>query len=234
MSPTPVLDIRDLRFRRPGRDWQLALSALRLQAGETIFLHGPSGSGKSTLLSLIAGTLAPQDGRLQVCGADMAALSGAARDRLRANRLGIIFQQFNLLPFLGMVDNVRLPCRFSSRRAGAASERFGSPEKAAMALLERLGLGDPALRAAPVAELSVGQQQRVAVARALIGAPGLVLADEPTSALDSDARDGFLQLLFAECEAARAALLFVSHDLAMAPRFTHQASLSALAAGAPA
>jgi len=234
MSPTPVLDIRDLRFRRPGRDWQLALSALQLQAGETMFLHGPSGSGKSTLLNLVAGTLAPQDGRLQVCGADMARLSGAARDRLRANHLGIIFQQFNLLPFLGMADNVLLPCRFSARRAQAAAERFGSPAKAAATLLERLGLGDPALRSAPVAELSVGQQQRVAVARALIGAPDLVLADEPTSALDSDARDGFLKLLFAECEAARSALLFVSHDLAMAPRFSHQASLSALAAGAPA
>jgi putative ABC transport system ATP-binding protein len=234
MSVTSVLDIRDLRFRRPGRGWQLSLSSLQLQKGETVFLHGPSGSGKSTLLNLVAGTLAPQDGRLQVCGSDMAALSGAARDRLRANHLGIIFQQFNLLPFLGMADNVLLPCRFSARREQAATQRFGSPGKAATALLERLGLGDPALQSAPVAELSVGQQQRVAVARALIGAPDLVLADEPTSALDSDARDGFLKLLFAECEAAQSALLFVSHDLAMAPRFSQQASLSALASGATA
>jgi putative ABC transport system ATP-binding protein len=234
MSSGLVLDIQDLRFRRAGRDWQLALSALQLHSGETMFLHGPSGSGKSTLLNLIAGTLPPQDGRLHVCGADLAHLSGAARDRLRASHLGIIFQQFNLLPFLGMADNVLLPCRFSARRARAASERFGSPRKAAEALLERLGLGDSALRAAPVAELSVGQQQRVAVARALIGAPDLVLADEPTSALDSDARDGFLKLLFAECEAAKSALLFVSHDLSMAPRFSQQASLSALAVGASA
>jgi len=232
VSATPVLDIQDLRFQRKGRDWQLALRALRLAPGESMFLHGPSGSGKSTLLNLVGGTLAPQQGRLMVCGADFSALSGAARDRLRADRLGIIFQQFNLVPFLGMVDNVLLPCRFSRRRAQAATSRFGSPVKAAQALLDRLGLREQTFHAAPVAELSVGQQQRVAVARALIGAPDLVLADEPTSALDADTREDFLQLLFAECKSASSALLFVSHDLSLAPRFSSQASLSGLKAPA--
>jgi len=232
VSATPVLDIQDLRFQRKGRDWQLALGALRLAPGESMFLHGPSGSGKSTLLNLVGGTLAPQQGRLRVCGADFSALSGAARDRLRADRLGIIFQQFNLVPFLGMVDNVLLPCRFSRRRAQAATSRFGSPVKAAQALLDRLGLREQTFHSAPVAELSVGQQQRVAVARALIGAPDLVLADEPTSALDADTREDFLRLLFAECASAASALLFVSHDLALAPRFSSQASLSGLKAPA--
>jgi putative ABC transport system ATP-binding protein len=228
MTQAPVLEIRDLAFAWPRRAWALRLQELHLDPGETLFLHGPSGTGKSTLLNLIAGTLATPAGTLRVCGRDLPALSGAARDRLRADHLGIIFQQFNLLPFLGMRENVLLPCRFSRRRAQSAQQRFGSPAKAADTLLERLGLGDAALRAAPVVELSVGQQQRVAVARALIGAPDLVLADEPTSALDTAVRDEFLKLLFAECSAANSALLFVSHDLALAPRFARQASLGSL------
>lgn len=234
MSKSPVLEIRDLGFSWPGRDWRLQLAGLTLDAGETMFLHGPSGTGKSTLLNLVAGTLAKPDGVLRVCGRDLKTMSGAARDRLRADHLGIVFQQFNLLPFMSMRANVLLPCRFSRRRSQAAQLRFGSPLKAAEALLQRLGMGDAALRDAPVVELSVGQQQRVAVARALIGSPDLVLADEPTSALDTALRDEFLDLLFAECTAANAALLFVSHDLTLARRFARQASLAGLSQGAPA
>lgn len=170
MSQIPVLELRGLEFSWPGRDWRLHLAQLILEAGETMFLHGPSGTGKSTLLNLVAGTLAKPGGVLRVCGRDLASMSGAARDRLRADHLGIIFQQFNLLPFLSMRENVLLPCRFSRRRAQAARHRYGSPTKAAEVLLARLGLGAAALRNAPVVELSVGQQ-RVAVARALIGRP---------------------------------------------------------------
>lgn len=219
MSSLRVLDVEGLQHAWPGRDWQLRIDALQLAAGETLFLHGASGSGKSTLLNLIAGTVTSQTGTITVCGQSLAALSGPARDRLRADHIGVIFQQFNLLPFLDMRQNVLLPCRFSRSRARAAKERHGSAEQAADALLERLGLGAAALRAAPVMSLSVGQQQRVAVARALIGAPRLVLADEPTSALDTALRDGFMDLLFAECAAAQSALLFVSHDVALAARF---------------
>jgi putative ABC transport system ATP-binding protein len=186
------------------------------------------------LLNLIAGTLTTHAGMLRVCGRELSALSGSARDCLRADHMGIIFQQFNLLPFLGIRDNVLLPCRFSRQREQSARQRFGSAPRAADALLERLGMGDPGLRTAPVAELSVGQQQRVAVARALIGSPALILADEPTSALDSAVRDEFLNLLFAECSAASSALLFVSHDLALAPRFGRTASLGSLALAASA
>lgn len=228
MTPARVLEIRGLEYSWRGREWRLRLAELTLDAGDTMFLHGPSGTGKSTLLNLVAGTLAKPVGVLNVCGTDLKGLSGAARDRLRANHMGIIFQQFNLLPFLSMRDNVLLPCRFSRRRAQAAQQRYGSPAKAAEVLLARLGFGAE-LRNVPVAELSVGQQQRVAVARALIGAPDLVLADEPTSALDTALRDEFLDLLFAECTAARSALLFVSHDLSLAGRFGRQVSLASLA-----
>lgn len=227
-----ALRIEGLRFAWPGGGWTLAMDSLLLARGERLFLHGPSGSGKSTLLNLVAGTLRPQAGRVCIAGEDMAARSGPGRDRLRADHLGIVFQQFNLLPFLSLVENVTLPCRFSALRRRRALERFGSLGAAARHYLAALGLGGEAMQARRVIELSVGQQQRVAAARALIGGPSLVLCDEPTSALDAGNRDLFMDLLFAECEAAGAALLFVSHDLPLAERFPRRQSLGAPAAAA--
>jgi len=234
-----ALLIEGLRFAWPGSGWSLQVPMLRLEAGERLFLHGPSGSGKSTLLNLVAGTLVGQSGRIAIAGEDMGGKAGAARDRLRADQLGIVFQQFNLLPFLGLVDNVTLPCRFSARRRQRAVQRFGSIAAAARHYLDALGLDGEALARRRVVELSVGQQQRVAVARALIGGPSLVLCDEPTSALDARNRDQFVELLFAECAAEAAALLFVSHDLALAEHFPRRQALGALATptaaeGAPA
>ncbi len=213
----PALVIESLRFAwRSAEPALLALDALQLAAGERLLLRGPSGSGKSTLLGLVGGVLRPQQGTIRVLGQELGALGGPARDRFRADHIGFVFQQFNLLPYLGMLDNVLLACRFSPRRRrhlgdGAARE--------ARRCLAALGLGDPQLARRPAAELSVGQQQRVAVARALLGEPELVIADEPTSALDAGARDAFLELLFAECRRSGAALLFVSHDPALAPAF---------------
>lgn len=215
----PALAVRKLAFRWPRSHFALKVPELEVAAREHVFLHGCSGSGKSTLLSLIAGTLRPDAGGIAIGGAPMNTLGASARDRLRADRIGVLFQQFNLLPFLTPMENVLLPCRFSAIRRQRAIERFGSLQQAANTLLERLGLGDAGVRATRAASLSVGQQQRVAAARAVIGGPGLVIADEPTSALDADAREGFLSLLFSECEAAGAALLFVSHDLSLAARF---------------
>lgn len=224
-----VLRIEGLRFGWPGSEWTLSVPSLVLDAGERVFLHGPSGTGKSTLLNLVAGTLLPQAGVVRVAGEDVAKRSGPARDRLRADHLGIVFQQFNLLPFLSMVDNVTLPCRFSRRRRERALQRFGSLESAARHYLAALGLGGAAQASRRVIELSVGQQQRVAAARALVGGPSLVLCDEPTSALDTRNRDQFIDLLFAECEAAGTALLFVSHDLSLAERFPRRQALGELA-----
>jgi putative ABC transport system ATP-binding protein len=215
-----VLEAADLRFRWPGAVADtLHLPSLRLVAGEQLFLRGASGSGKSTLLALMAGVLAPTHGRLQLLGQDLSALSGAARDRLRADHLGVIFQQFNLLPYLSVRDNVRLTLRFSSRRRAAA------PAGEAERLLAAMGLPEP-MWSRPAAQLSVGQQQRVAAARALIGRPALLLADEPTSALDEDARDAFMALLQQCCADAGSALVFVSHDARLAARFARQADLA--------
>lgn len=193
-------------------------------AGERVFLRGPSGSGKSTLLGLIAGIVAPASGRLEILGQDTARLSPAKRDALRAASLGVIFQMFNLVPYLSVLENVLLPVRYSPERRRRAGGDAASIEAEARRLLARLGLPEDILKRR-VTELSVGQQQRVAAARALIGRPSLVLADEPTSALDADAREAFIQLLSEECAASGAALLFVSHDLSLAPLFDRTADL---------
>ena len=164
----------------------------------------------------------------QASGQELGELGSGARDRFRVDHTGYIFQQFNLLPFLSVRENVELPCHFSKLRASRAVQRHGSVANAAQTLLAHLGLKDPALLERRADSLSIGQQQRVAAARALIGQPELVIADEPTSALDADAREAFIQLLFAECRDAGASLLFVSHDQSLAPLFDRNLSLSEL------
>ena len=223
----PLIELNDLGFAWPGQAELLDIPAFTLQRGESLFLKGPSGSGKTTLLGLLGGVQQPGSGSVKLLGHDLARLSSGARDRFRVDHTGYIFQQFNLLPFLSVRENVELPCRFSKLRAARASQRHGSVAAAATALLEHLGLKAELLpRRAD--SLSIGQQQRVAAARALIGQPELVIADEPTSALDADAREAFLSLLFNECRAAGASLLFVSHDQSLAPLFDRALSLAEL------
>jgi putative ABC transport system ATP-binding protein len=219
-----LIDIHDLRFAWPraGHD-TLAIPDLHIAAGESVFLHGPSGCGKSTLLGLLAGVLVPSAGEVKLLGRPWSALPGAARDRLRADHVGYVFQQFNLLPYLSVLDNVRLPCRFSARRA----ERAGDVTARARELLARVGL-PKALWPRRADALSVGQQQRVAAARALIGSPALVIADEPTSALDAALRDAFMDLLLDQCRASGSTLVFVSHDDRLAAAFDRRLSLPQL------
>ncbi len=226
-SPTPIIELRALRFAWPKQATLLDIDAFRLEPEQSIFLKGPSGSGKTTLLGLLGGVQLPQSGTIRLLGQDLSALSASARDRFRVDHSGFIFQQFNLLPFLSVLDNVLLPCQFSKRRTERAIQRHDSIQAAAQALLSGLGLA-PELQQQRADTLSIGQQQRVAAARALIGQPKLVIADEPTSALDADSREVFLKLLFAECKAAGASLLFVSHDQSLARLFDHSIDLSQL------
>ncbi|MEJ8854095.1 ABC transporter ATP-binding protein [Variovorax robiniae] len=212
----PVLSVDQLRFAWPRHEApMLDIETLSVDAGEAVFLHGPSGCGKSTLLSLMAGVLVADAGHAKLLGHDWGKLTRRQRDRTRVAHVGYIFQQFNLLSYLSVIDNVLLPCRFSPRRASRAD---GTPRAHAEQLLQRMGL-DKALWQRPALQLSVGQQQRVAAARALIGHPELVIADEPTSALDEDRREAFLDTLMSACEANRSALVFVSHDRRIAERF---------------
>ena len=219
-----VIDLTELHFAWPraGHD-TLDVASLHVLAGEAVFVHGPSGCGKSTLLGLLAGVLVPTAGTVELMGQPFSALRGAVRDRLRADHIGYLFQQFNLLPYLSALDNVQLPCRFSSRRA----RRAGDARARACELLQSVGLPEGRWRQA-AAELSVGQQQRVAAARALIGSPELVIADEPTSALDAALRDAFMTLLLAQCRGNGSTLVFVSHDERLAERFDRRLSLPAI------
>jgi len=222
-----AISLKDVRYRwGRGRPLTLDIAALEIGSGERVFLHGASGSGKSTLLNLLAGVLLPESGVVQCLGRELTRLGKRERDRFRADHVGMIFQQFNLVPYLSVLENVLLPCHFSSRRVEQASAD-GSAAAQARQLLDSLGLaGELAARA--VTELSVGQQQRAAVARALIGRPELIIADEPTSALDADRRDRFLDLLLGKCEAIGSTLLYVSHDLSLTKHFTRCISMSGL------
>lgn len=224
---TPIIELKDLTFAWSKQATLLDIDEFRLDPEQSLFLKGPSGSGKTTLLGLLGGVQLAQSGSIHLLGQDLSQLRASARDRFRVDHSGFIFQQFNLLPFLSVLDNVLLPCQFSKLRQQRAIERHGSIQAAAHALLTQLGLSDH-LHQQLAGELSIGQQQRVAAARALIGQPKLVIADEPTSALDADSREAFLELLFAECTAAGASLLFVSHDQSLAKLFDRSIDLSQL------
>lgn len=222
-----LVDLTHLAYAWPDHPPCLSIERFTLAPGEAVFLHGPSGSGKSTLLALIAGVSTAGRGQVRVLDTDLASLSAAARDRFRVDHIGIVFQQFNLLPYLSVLDNVLLPCRFSALRRSRALAQAPNLRAAAQALLRELDLASE-LWSRPASRLSVGQQQRVALARALIGQPELILADEPTSALDATRQRAFLDLLARECEAAGAGLIFVSHDLRLSERFARVEDLTRL------
>lgn len=200
----------------------LDIPRLWIEQGSSVLLRGISGGGKSTLLGLLAGVLLPSRGRVEVAGHALQTMRGAARDRFRADHLGVIFQQFNLLPFLSVRDNIALGLRFSRLR----SARISGPLDDEIARLLRGLQLDPALMKRPAGTLSVGQQQRVAAARALIGRPALLLADEPTSALDRGAASAFLQLMAAQCQAAGTTVVVVSHDEGLQPLFERTIALA--------
>lgn len=204
----------------------LDIPSLAVATGEHLFIKGPSGSGKTTLLNLLGGVAVPEAGTIRLLGTDIVGLGGAARDRFRADHIGFIFQMFNLIPYLSVADNVALPCRFSCVRRAKAEAKAGGVVGEVTRLLDHLGLSGVAR--SPAQRLSVGQQQRVAAARALIGAPELVIADEPTSALDEDVRRAFLDLLFREADEAGSTVLFVSHDGTLEEMFSRVVSLNDL------
>ena len=228
-TPPEVIGLRGVRFAWPGRRaFSLAVERFSLVRGQRLLLTGPSGSGKSTFLSLLAGIAVPMAGKVTVLGTDLRTLSGAGRDRFRAEHIGIIFQMFNLIPYLSVLDNSLLPLSFAPARRHRAKEQAGSETGEARRLLARLGL-DQATIHQPAASLSVGQQQRVAAARALIGRPEILIADEPTSSLDRDRQQAFLELLAQEVDLAGATLLMVSHDESLAPRFDQVLRLDRIA-----
>ncbi|MDA0149910.1 ABC transporter ATP-binding protein [Vibrio sp. LaRot3] len=221
----PVVHLKQVKYRWANNpNPTLDIPLLEVQRGEHLFIKGPSGCGKSTLLGLLTGILKADEGQVNVLEQDLKTLKGAQRDRFRANHIGYIFQQFNLLPYLSVIENVVLPCQFSKSRRQQVN---GNLQQQARTLLTKLHLPE-ALMDKPVTELSIGQQQRVAAARALMGNPQLIIADEPTSSLDHDNRTAFIELLLEQVNQANATLLFVSHDPTLESLFDRIIDLQSL------
>ena len=195
-------------------NFKIFVPNLEIKKGEKVLLLGESGSGKTTILSLICGFLNPLSGNIFINGKTINQLSSKTKDEYRADNIGIIFQQFNLLPYANVVDNVLLPLYFSKVRSNNVPDK----REKVIELFKQLRLPDD-ITQFRASSLSMGQQQRVAVARALIGNPSLIIADEPTSSLDADAQKIFLDLMFEQISENNSTLLMVSHDRSLSDQF---------------
>jgi putative ABC transport system ATP-binding protein len=218
MTVAPVIQLEQVTksFRLPGGEIVAVLDvpAFALAEGEQCSLAGHSGSGKSTLLHVISGIMRPDAGSVRIDGIDITRLDEARRDRVRADKLGLVFQQFNLLPGFTALENVLVAMSFGS----------GKPDRwRAADLLAAVGLSHR-LHHKP-AELSIGQQQRVAVARALANRPRVILADEPTASVDAAHQRQVIDLVRGTCTEQGVALLLVTHDPAVAAQFPRRLRL---------
>lgn len=210
-----IIKIDSVRFYWSKKsNFKIFVPNLEIKKGEKVLLLGESGSGKTTLLSLMCGFLNPLSGNISINGNTINQLSSKTRDEYRADNIGIIFQQFNLLPYANVVDNVLLPLYFSKVRSNNVSNK----KEKVIELFKQLRLPDD-IAQFRASSLSMGQQQRVAVARALIGNPSLIIADEPTSSLDADAQKIFLNLMFEQILENNSTLLMVSHDKSLSNQF---------------
>ena len=210
-----IINIDSVRFYWSKKsNFKIFVPNLEIKKGEKVLLLGESGSGKTTLLSLMCGFLNPLSGNISINGNTINQLSSKTRDEYRADNIGIIFQQFNLLPYANVVDNVLLPLYFSKVRSSNVSNK----KEKVIELFKQLRLPDD-IAQFRASSLSMGQQQRVAVARALIGNPSLIIADEPTSSLDADAQKIFLNLMFEQISENNSTLLMVSHDKSLSNQF---------------
>jgi putative ABC transport system ATP-binding protein len=219
-TPKPLenaVTMSSVTFSYPTSDAVLNCNDWSLKKGERIFLHGNSGSGKSTLLNLLSGIALPDKGKIELNNTSLNKLSPKQRDRYRARNIGIVFQQFNLIPYMTVMQNIELAVFFAKSSKDTLAKLH--------VMLDKLNLPNSILLL-PASQLSVGQKQRVAIIRALINAPNLLLIDEPTSALDSEARDGFMQMLMAVEQSEEATMVFVSHDPSLSQYFTQHIAVA--------
>jgi putative ABC transport system ATP-binding protein len=216
-----AIKLSDIRYHYAVRPQHTVLNipSWSLNNGDQVFVHGPSGGGKSTLLGMLSGLLVPNKGQITVLGQRLDNMSNRQRDRFRAQNIGYVFQQFNLMPYLNAIDNVLLATQFSPKKHTVALK------DEIKNLFNELNISDKDWNR-PTRELSIGQQQRVAIARALINKPQLLIADEPTSSLDEANKDAFMQLLMPIVTENKTTLLFVSHDLSLSNYFSRVESLS--------
>lgn len=200
-----MIKVQNLEFGYARDSFQLQVDSLTIDDMEQVAIVGPSGCGKTTLLHLIAGILAPPKQAVIVDGTDLGTLSETARRRFRITNIGLVFQEFELVEYLNVIDNVLLPCRIHSNLPATKERR-----QRALKLIEAVGLRDKTHR--NVTKLSQGERQRAAICRALLPAPKLLLADEPTGNLDPDNKSKMIQLLAEQARESRASLLVVTHD----------------------
>ena len=207
-----MIEIHSLDFTYPGAEFVLHIPALHVAPGEKVAVIGASGSGKTTLLNLVAGILLPQHGRVDCAGVTISALGDRARRDFRIRTLGFVFQDFELLDYLDVLDNILHPYRITAALRLTADVRARAAE-----LARQMDIGDKLRR--PVDQLSQGEKQRVAICRALLPSPRLVLADEATGNLDPRNKAHVLELLFKSVESHGATLLAVTHDHELLPYF---------------
>ncbi|MDC2890766.1 ABC transporter ATP-binding protein [Psychrosphaera algicola] len=216
----PIVNITGLEFNFDDKSkTRLCVPKMSVEAAQTVFLQGDSGSGKSTLLHLICGLWRAQKGSLRVLGQELTTMSGSERDLFRAQNIGVIFQKLNLIPYLSAVENIQLACQFAKQSISVSDIHT---------LLEKLNLPRSVFQLS-ANQLSLGQQQRIAIARALANKPKLIIADEPTSALDQDNADDFIKLLFDVAGQTNTGILFVSHDTRWAAQFDEHLHMRELA-----
>lgn len=216
-----TLELKNVQFYYPETPHTkvLHIEHWSVPATQHIFLHGPSGSGKSTLLNILSGLIRPSAGEVEVLGQRLDKLSGRQRDKFRANHIGYVFQQFNLIPYLNAIDNIQLAQHFAVKQSAS------NPLTTIQEILNRLNITEHDWYK-PTAKLSIGQQQRVAIARALINKPELLIADEPTSSLDTANRDNFMEMLMAQAAISQTTVLFVSHDFTLSRHFSRVEALN--------
>lgn len=209
-----TIQLKNVRYSYPDTPGKLVLNinSWAVAAGEQVFVHGPSGGGKSTLLNLLSGILQADAGEVSVMDQRLDKISSRQRDRFRADHIGYIFQQFNLIPYLDAIDNIQLARQFSkAKTTSSLNDEITS-------LLSSFHIDQSDWKKS-VANLSIGQQQRIAIARAMINKPELLIADEATSSLDQDNRDNFMSELMTMVTKHNTTLIFVSHDLSLAKYF---------------
>lgn len=218
-----MIEIKNLKFKYVNqKTLTLNISHFQMKKNEKVFLFGPSGCGKTTFLEALAGVIQPQQGQILIGGQDIVPLSQPEKDQVRGLQMGYIFQNFNLIPYLNAQENILLPLKLIPEKITAAG--ITDVQSDLKNITHKLGIEN--LLNKNVTELSVGQQQRVAAARALIGRPQIILADEPTSALDFDHREKFVQLLFEMANQQQTAILFVSHDRSLQNLFDRSVQFS--------
>jgi putative ABC transport system ATP-binding protein len=220
---TLAISLKDMNYRyknAPANYAGLSIAQWNVDITERVFLHGNSGTGKTTLLNLLCGILIPTSGNVSLFDNNISRLSNSQRDLFRAKNIGVVSQKFNLIPYLSVLKNIQLAAYFVKNSRPEVNNDVKT-------LLNALQLPNNIIHR-PVNQLSAGQQQRIAIARALINNPRLLLVDEPTSALDTSAKNAFMDLLMQMCDNTKMTLVFVSHDASLSHHFDSNLDITSL------